>query len=66
MKLIAGILIGVFYAALCALALRHSSGSWEVGHSDLGFWWAVIGVLLGVAGMGALIGSWIHTRPSED
>jgi hypothetical protein len=66
MKLIVGILIGVLYAILAFLAFRVSSGGWAGGHPDLGFWWAVIGTLLGIAGLGALIGSWVHTRPSRD
>jgi len=66
MKFIVGIVLGVFYAVLVALALGQSSGGWQAGHSDLGFWWAVIGALLGVAGSGAVVGTWLHTRPSED
>lgn len=66
MKFIVGIIIGVLYAVLVALAFGQSSQGWQAGHSDLGFWWAVIGTLLAVAGLGAVIGSWLHTRPSED
>ena len=66
MKLLIGILIGVFYAVLSGLAFRTSSGGWTAGHADLGVWWAVIGTLLGIAGLGALLGTWVHTRPSED
>lgn len=66
MKFIVGIVIGVLYAILVALALAKSSLGWQAGHADLGFWWGVIGVLLGIAGLGAVIGSWLHTRPSED
>ena len=63
MKLIVGLLIGALYLTLSFLAFRHSSGGWDAGHSDLGFWWAVIAALLAVAGLGAIVGSWIHTRP---
>ena len=63
MKLIVGLLIGALYLTLAFLAFRQSSGGWGAGHSDLGFWWAVIACLLAVAGMGAIVGSWIHTRP---
>ena len=66
MKRIIGILIAVFYAVLSGSAYASSSGNWSAGNSDLGLWWAVIGTLLGIAGLGALIGSWIHTRPAED
>jgi hypothetical protein len=66
MKFLVGILVGVFYAVLVTLALGQSSQGWQAGNADLGFWWAVIGTLLGIAGAGAVIGSWLHTRPSED
>jgi hypothetical protein len=66
MKLIVGIIIGMLYGVLSGLAFRTSSGGWAAGYSDLGFWWAVIGTVLGVAGLGALIGSWVHTRPQHD
>jgi len=66
MKIIIGIVIGVIYAVLAGLAFGVSSNGWQAGHADLGFWWAVIGSLLVVAGLGALAGTWIHTRPSED
>jgi hypothetical protein len=66
MKLIVGVVIGAFYLGLSALAFRVSSSGWAAGHSDLGFWWAVIATLLAIAGLGAMVGSWIHTRPTAD
>jgi len=66
MKRITGIVIGVFYAVLSGLAFMNSTGNWSAGNSDLGFWWSVIGTLLGVAGVGAVLGTWFHTRPAED
>jgi len=66
MKSFVGIVIGVIYAVLVALALGQSSHGWQAGQADLGFWWAVIGALLGIAGSAAVIGTWLHTRPSED
>jgi hypothetical protein len=66
MKLIVGIAIAALYALLSGLSFMNSTGGWAAGHSDLGFWWAVIGSLLGIAGLGALIGTWFHTRPAED
>jgi hypothetical protein len=58
--------IGVLYAVLAGFAYTNSTGQWFVGNSDLGFWWAVIGTLLGIAGLGAFLGTLIHTRSSED
>ncbi len=63
MKLLVGLLIGALYLALSFLAFRQSSGGWTAGHSDLGLWWAVIACFLAVAGLSAIVGSWIHTRP---
>ena len=65
MKRIVGILIGVFYAVLSGLAFTTSTGNWSLGNSDLGIWWSVIGTLLGIASLGAILGTWFHTRPAE-
>lgn len=61
-----GIVIGIGYAVLATLAFMSSAGAWQAGNPDLEFWWAVIGCILGVAGFGVVVGSWIHTRPVED
>jgi len=66
MKIFVGIAIGVLYVVLSALAFGTSRGGWLAGHSDLGFWWGVIGTLLGIAAIGAMVGTWLHTRPTED
>lgn len=66
MKFLIGVVIGIGYAVLVVLAFTHSAGAWRADHADLGFWWAVIGSILAVAGTGAVVGSWIHTRPVED
>lgn len=65
MKLAIGIHIGLFYLFLGYLAYLESSQGWTAGHSDLGFWWAVIAGLLGIAGLGAAIGTWRHVRMSR-
>ena len=66
MKSLIGIVFAVLFAILAALAFQNSNQGWSLGHSDLGFWWAVIGTLLAIAGLGALVGGWIHTWPAED
>jgi hypothetical protein len=66
MKMILGIAIGVLYAVLAGLAFGTSRGGWAAGHDDLGFWWAFIGTLLALAGLAAVFGSWVHTRPVSD
>jgi ABC-type multidrug transport system permease subunit len=62
MKRIAGILVAAVYAVITFLAFRNSADGWAGGHTDLGFWWAVIGGFLAIAGMGALVGTLLHTR----
>ncbi len=65
MKQHAGLVIGVIYLLVAMGAFRTSMEGWEAGHADLGFWWIVIGVLLSIAGMGALVGTWIHAWSDE-
>ena len=65
MKRIVGIGIGIVYLGISALTLRTAAVGWQAGHSDLGFWWSVIAALLAIAGLGAVIGTWIHTRPGS-
>jgi hypothetical protein len=60
-----GMTIGVAWLGLAFGAYTKSAAGWAEGHPDLGFWWAVIAALLAIAGLGALIGTWIHTRPRE-
>jgi len=60
MKQYAGLVIGVIYLLIAMGAFKASIDGWAAGHSDLGFWWIVIGSLLTIAGLGALVGTWIH------
>ena len=57
--------VGVVWLGMAYLALRTGSAGWDAGHSDLGFWWTVIAGFLAIAGLGALIGTWIHTQPAD-
>lgn len=66
MKRIIGFVIGVVWLFMAFLAFRQSAGGWSEGHSDLGFWWGVIGALLTIAALGALVGTWIHTRTRDE
>jgi len=65
MKRIFGMGVGVVWLGMAFLASRTSSAGWAAGHSDLGFWWGVIAGVLAIAAFGALIGTWLHTRPSD-
>lgn len=62
MKLAIGILIGLFYLFISFQAYRRSAAGWDAGHADLGVWWGVIAGLLAIAALGALVGTWLHTR----
>jgi len=57
--------VGVAWFFMAFLAFRTGSAGWADGHPDLGFWYWVIAALLAIAGLGALIGTWIHTQPSD-
>lgn len=65
MKRIVGMTIGVIWLGLAFLALQRAMGGWELGHDDVGLWWAIISGLLAIAALGALIGTWIHTGPQR-
>ncbi|MDA0313101.1 MAG: hypothetical protein O2992_13415 [Gemmatimonadetes bacterium] len=64
MKRIFGMGVGIVWLGMASLAFRNSSAGWAAGHSDLGVWWGVIAGVLTIAACGALIGTWLHTRPS--
>lgn len=62
MKRIAGLTVGIIWLFMAGLAFRESAGGWSMDRSDIGFWYAVIGSFLAIAGLGAIIGTMIHTR----
>ena len=62
MKRILGMGVGVVYLGIAFGALTRANDGWATGYSDIGFWWTVIAVLLTIAALGALIGTWIHTQ----
>lgn len=60
-----GFLIGIIWLGLALLAFRRSAAGWDAGFSDVGVWWSIIAGLLAVAALGALVGTWLHTRPRK-
>ena len=66
MKKHAGLIIGVLYLIIAMGAFKNGMAGWQGGHSDLGFWWTVIACLLTIAGLGALVGTWIHAWSHGD
>ena len=65
MKRYAGLVIGVIYLLIAMGAFKSGMTGWGAGHSDLGFWWTIIGCLLAIAGLGALLGTWVHAWSDE-
>lgn len=63
MNRILGMTIGVLWLGLAFLALQRALGGWDAGQDDVGLWWAIITTLLTIAALGALVGTWLHTRP---
>ena len=63
MSRIFGYVVGVVWLGLAFGALRNSLGGWEGGNSDIGFWWGVIAAFLAIAAVGAMVGTFLHTRP---
>ncbi len=66
MKKHAGLVIGVLYLIIAMGAFKNGMVGWEGAHGDLGFWWTVIGCLLVIAGLGALVGTYIHAWAHAD
>ena len=66
MNRIIGMGIGVIWLGLAFISLTKANAGWATGYEDIGFWWTVIAVLLTIAAGGAIIGTWIHTQPSQD
>jgi hypothetical protein len=64
MKRILGMGVGVLYLGLAFGAYSRAGAGWDAGHADLGVWWTVVAAFLGIAALGALIGTWIHTSGS--
>jgi hypothetical protein len=62
MKRILGIGVGLVYFVIAFAAFSRARSGWEAGHGDIGFWFTVVSVLLTVAALGAIIGTWIHTQ----
>lgn len=59
MRRIVGLVVGIVWVGFAWVAFRNSAAGWSEGHSDLGFWWGVIGTFLAIAALSAAVGSWI-------
>ncbi len=61
-----GFVVGIAWLGLAFGAFKNSAAGWGANASDLGFWWGVIGFFLTIAATGAMVGTWLHTRPRHD
>lgn len=57
MSRIFGFVIGAIWLLFSLNAFRASAAGWAEGHSDLGFWYGVIGVLLLIGCGTAIVGT---------
>ena len=66
MSRVLGMMAGAGILVLAFFAWGDSAGGWSAGNTDIGFWWSVIATFLTIAGLGTVIGTWLHTRPIDD
>lgn len=65
MKRILGLGVGALWLVFSFSAFLNASAGRAMGAPDVAFWWGVIGSLLGIASLGAVGGTLIHTRSRE-
>ena len=66
MRRIFGFAVGVVWLVFASVAYKNSAAGWSGSHTDLGFWWGVIAVLLTLAAGAAVVGTVLHTRERHD
>jgi hypothetical protein len=52
-----GFAVSAIWLVFALFAFRSSAAGWTAGHTDLGFWWAVITFFLAAAATVALVGT---------
>lgn len=62
MNRIFGYLVGIVWLGLAYGAYSRGAAGGAAGQEDVAFWWTVIAALLGIAALGALVGTTLHTR----
>ncbi len=63
MARILGLAAGAVWLIFTLMAFRAASAGWAADQADVGFWYAVTGVLLGIATLVIVVGTLRH-RPS--
>lgn len=66
MSRIFGFLVGLVWLVFAGVSFKNSAAGWSADATDLGFWWAVIGVFLAIAAGAAFLGTVLHTRVRPD
>ncbi len=66
MSRVLGMMAGVGILIMAGFAGFDAAAGWSAGHSDIGFWWSVVAAFLTIAGVGTVIGTWLHTQPIDD
>ncbi len=56
----AGIIVGLLWLAMSVACLASSARGYANNRGDWGLAWGLIGVLLGIAGLASLVGTWWH------
>ncbi len=65
MARIFGFFVGLLWLAFASAAFIRSAHGWSSGASDIGLWFAVVGVFLTIAAGAAFVGTYLHTRPKH-
>jgi len=65
MKRILGMGVGLVYFVIAFGAFSRARAGWADNYPDVGFWFTIIAAFLTIAGVSALVGTWIHTQESK-
>jgi|TARA_B110000196_G_scaffold236367_1_gene204794 hypothetical protein len=65
MARVLGVMMGLGILVLAALAFQDSLEGRSNGYLDIGFWWGVISLFLTIAGLSAIVGTFIHTQKTS-
>ncbi|MDT8369274.1 MAG: hypothetical protein RQ745_08710 [Longimicrobiales bacterium] len=60
-----GYLVGVLWLGLAFGAFQRGRAGGAEGFSDMVVWWTIIAAFLAIAGLGALIGTTLHTAKNS-
>jgi len=61
MNRIFGYLVGIVWLGMAFGAFQRGQNGGAMGYTDMVVWWTIIAGFLTIAGLGALVGTTIHT-----